>query len=191
MPRRENTRGRRPSVRPSLPIVHVICGGERTERDYLDGLKQSVQNKAVHVRLMTKHRAPEQLVAYAIDIRARSLVAIDELWCVVDADHYEVAGARQLAARHGVKLAVSRPCFELWLLLHFEDCTAHLSDYKAAAERLKKHVPRYDKRKLDFGDYSGGVRAAIRRAEKLGDSGNPSTGMWGLAQRICDQEDYQ
>ncbi len=23
-------------------------------------------------------------------------------------------------------LWVSDPCFELWLLLHFEDCTAHL-----------------------------------------------------------------
>jgi hypothetical protein len=189
MPRRSNAAGRRRSVRSSLPVLLIVCSGESTEQAYLDGLRSSVRNKVVQVKLDSKPRAPLQVVDYAIKRRRQSLEEVDELWCVFDVDHYEIDGAVRLAAEQNVELAISTPCFELWLLLHLEDCATHLADYKAVARRLKKHLPKYDKRRLDFGDYVTGVADAIRRAEKLGDSGNPSTGMWRLATRIHNEED--
>ncbi|MES9863278.1 MAG: RloB domain-containing protein [Candidatus Thiodiazotropha sp. LLP2] len=39
---------------------------------------------------------------------------------------------------------VSIPCFELWLLLHFEDITAPMGRNEVLA-RLRQHIPSYDK----------------------------------------------
>jgi hypothetical protein len=50
----------------------------------------------------------------------------DEVWCVFDVDeHPKLAEARDQANANGIQLAVSNPCFELWLLLHFQEHRAH------------------------------------------------------------------
>lgn len=52
----------------------------------------------------------------------------DEVWCVFDIDdHPKIADARQQARDNGIDLAISNPCFELWVLLHFQDQRAHIS----------------------------------------------------------------
>ncbi|MBP8181837.1 MAG: RloB domain-containing protein [Acidimicrobiia bacterium] len=54
--------------------------------------------------------------------------AFDEVWCVFDVDEHERFGQAVASARNnGVQLAISNPCFELWLLLHYQDQTAHLT----------------------------------------------------------------
>jgi hypothetical protein len=40
-------------------------------------------------------------------------------------EHPNFARAIDLADRHGIKLAMSNPCLELWFILHFEDQTAY------------------------------------------------------------------
>jgi hypothetical protein len=86
----------------------------------------------------------------------------------------------------GVKLAVSNPCFELWLLLHHDECRAHQARCSTVVKRLREHVPNYDKTQVSFADHAKGVRAAISRARALdGDDDsfpNPSTGMWRLTE---------
>jgi hypothetical protein len=64
---------------------------------------------------------------------------IDVLWLVIDTDRW---GDKQLSevtsecvSKH-FRLAVSNPCFELWLILHYEDSdsiskTAKCSELKA------------------------------------------------------------
>lgn len=118
-------------------------------------------------------------------------LAYDEVWCVFDVDEHARADAdRQLAANEAVNLAVSNPCFELWLLLHLADHAAHLT--AAQAGRLvRKHLPAYDKH-LRFHDFAAGYGDAVRRAESLGrrladagrTDGNPSTGVHRLTERI-------
>lgn len=45
----------------------------------------------------------------------------DEVWAVVDQDqHSTLKDALALARREGVKVALSKPCFEVWLLLHHD-----------------------------------------------------------------------
>lgn len=45
----------------------------------------------------------------------------DHIWCVFDIDeHPFVPEARQQARDNRIDVAVSNPCFELWLLLHFQ-----------------------------------------------------------------------
>lgn len=97
---------------------------------------------------------------------------------------------RGRAARSGrrARLAVSNPCFELWLL-HHQDCTAPLCDAKAVLRQMIRWIPGYQKNGLRFADFELGVMDALRRAECLDPTGcdyarDPSSGVWKLVRLI-------
>jgi hypothetical protein len=146
---------------------------------------RSRPNPTVRVTLLAKGVAPDQLVRHAKRIGENC----DEKWCVVDADEFDIAKAARLADELGVRLAVSNPCFELWLLLHFADHRGASVSYRSLLPKLIKQVPGYDKCRLDFDHYDRGVADAVERAEKLDPSGrehglNPSTGVWKLVRQV-------
>lgn len=121
----------------------------------------------------------------------------DEVWCVFDVDDFpDVEEAVAKAKRLNIETAVSNPCFELWLLLHFSPVTAHLPDAAAAVAKLKRYVPEYTKSRLDFSTYSSGVQAALERAEQLDPEAiehakNPRTSVWRLVRRVISQDSAQ
>ena len=98
------------------------------------------------------------------------------------------------ARQSDINVAVSNPCFELWLVLHVEDRArpVHRSDIQRDATKLNlirgKSVPDTAWESLE-----DGYEAANRRAQGLdqmhGGNGspprsNPSTGVWRLADEI-------
>jgi hypothetical protein len=110
----------------------------------------------------------------------------DEFWLCIDTDHWaepsHIANLKQvlqLCRQKDYKVAISNPCFELWLLLHFEDLVA--TDQLTARElesRLKKLPGGYPSKscaRLPFDETS--VKAAVARAQSLdvGDSLIPDT----------------
>ena len=188
MIRREPTRRRTRPFRSARRIILVIIGAEKTETGYLKGLRGHLQLSNVAMKVVEKPGSPLQLVEYA---RASfSLDDFDEVWCVTDVDHYEreggkVTAALAAAAKAGISLAVSNPCFELWLLLHHEECRGHCPHCGAVTRRLQKRVPEYNKTRLRFADFANGVESAIERAKALEPTGtdhlrNPSTNVWRL-----------
>lgn len=77
----------------------------------------------------------------------------DEVWLVFDTEGPQnpvrikdaravVESARQKERFH---TAVSNPCFEYWLILHFERFTRNLADDQAACRQLRRHLSNYDK----------------------------------------------
>ncbi|HTI22314.1 MAG TPA: RloB family protein [Kutzneria sp.] len=183
--RRENSSGRRAPFREPRTQILVLCGGTRTEPDYFEGLKRSRRNPAVQVKVLGKGIDPAQLVAHAHRVGG----AYDEVWCVVDTDEFDIARAMTLADQLDVRLAVSNPCFEVWLLLHFDDHKGVACSYRQLVPKLIRHVPGYDKCDLDFAQYDAGVADAVRRGERLDPSGrehtrNPSTGVWKLVRQV-------
>jgi hypothetical protein len=128
--------------RPRKTLV-VFCEGERTEPEYLAALKRkpSVRDvAAVDLRVETGYggSVPRTLVAMAAEARARAIeedAEIDEFWCVFDVEwpknHPGLDEAVQRARQNGINLAVSNPCFELWLILHLQDHTAWLDNNQA------------------------------------------------------------
>lgn len=184
MPRDDSGSRRSSSLRVRRHIL-IVCGGTRTERDYFEGLRKARPNPMVRLTVLSKGIAPEQLVRHA----KRLGDGHDEIWCVVDTDEFDIAKAARLADELGVRLAVSNPCFELWLLLHFDDHRGATRSYKELRPKLIKHVPGYDKARIDFGQFDPGVTDAVERAEKLDPSGqehdrNPSTGVWKLVRQV-------
>jgi hypothetical protein len=189
--RREASSGRRPSGRNRRTVL-VYCGAPRTEPDYLKGLRRHLRSSAVTLKVRGKGVAPIQLVGAAAAYRDQRPGAFDEVWCVTDVDEFDVPPAMVEARRQRVHLAVSNPCFKLWLLLHHADRRAHCSGCTNVTARLKRHVPTYDKARLDFADFAGGIDSAVKRAKDLDPTGqdherNPSTGLWRLVELIQEK----
>ncbi|HEX8392112.1 MAG TPA: RloB family protein [Longimicrobium sp.] len=184
-----------------LPTFLIVCEGQVTERQYIEGFNVTRGVAAVRLDVRAPGGDPLVLVERAIKLRNEARhkarraddrnLAYDQVWCVLDVDeHSRLDSARALAAWEGIELAISNPCFELWLLLHFADHSAHLSAADAR-RRLTRHLPGYDKH-LRFAALDGGFTDAVRRAqaldqrhEAMGTAGeNPSTGVHKLMSRI-------
>jgi len=194
---------RRPSFRDPSPRILVVCEGIVTEPQYIEAFCREERNKLVDVEIDARGGSPKTLVERAalrkreIEREAERLrdenLRYDEVWCVFDIDqHPKVADARQQARDNGIYLAISNPCFELWLLLHFSDQTAHI-ERKAAASLLRKYLRSY-KKHVPYELLREGYSSAVHRAQKLermhieiqSEGGNPSTGVFHLTERISE-----
>jgi hypothetical protein len=167
-----------------------VCGGKRTEPDYLDALKRTFPSTATVV-VRKRGDSPDHCIEYAIGQSRTEEPAFDEVWCVLDVDQFDFDEAMRRASKHGVELAVSNPCFELWLLLHLAEVTRSFADCREVRRALVKAQPRYDKARLNFGHFLPGLDKAIDRAKRLDEvcgeaftKANPSSGMWRLVARI-------
>ncbi|MFE0026138.1 RloB family protein [Amycolatopsis sp. NPDC059021] len=181
------SRRRQAHREPRIRLL-VVCGGKVTEPAYFRGLKRQTRNPSMSVVVTEKALDPVSLVRYTADKRRRE--AYDEAWCVVDVDEFDLEKAVIAARRERLALAISNPCFEYWLLLHFQDCSAPLACYAEVKKRLRKYVPGYDKTALRFTDYADGVADAIERGRSRGapqgeeHCHNPSSGVWALVEKI-------
>lgn len=193
MPRpfpREGSGRRKAPTRRSARTILVVCGSKETERQYLQGLRDHLRNPAVSVVVRGKACSPTQLITYAKTQRNIGKGDFDEVWCVFDVDQFVDIDAAVVAGRRaGIKVAISNPCFELWLLLHFTPQRAHVATYKQILPLLQKHVPGYDKTRVDFALYRDGRADAVTNAQALDLTGqdharNPSTGVWQLVERM-------
>ncbi|AQY02052.1 hypothetical protein B2G67_11645 [Microbacterium foliorum] len=117
-------------------MVFVVCGGVETEPQYIDYLKMALGLKNVHIRLSKLGKSPVEVVRRAIGTREDA----DEIvWALVDVDDFGsgVAEAVELGRQNGVQVAVSNPCFELWLVWHFEKLGGHLNQGQVQARAAK------------------------------------------------------
>jgi hypothetical protein len=150
MRRRDNLR-RRPAFRQPRLRILILCEGEVTEAEYFRE-KGRLHRSLVDVRV-DSGGAPKTLVERAAQMKKTAAQAArrdpnegyDEVWCVFDVDqHPYLAEAKQQAYDNGIQTAISNPCFELWILLHFGDQRAHINCADLARE-CRQHIPGYEK----------------------------------------------
>lgn len=91
---------------------------------------------------------PQVLKRMKTWLQENSLKDSDEAWLVVDKDQWTDQQIMQLYTWSQSKMnygfALSNPKFEYWLLLHFEDGKGVYSS-EQCSERLRRHLPDYDK----------------------------------------------
>ena len=155
MARRASLKRRGPRREPYERVL-IVCEGAKTEPNYLreliDDLRLSTANVVVTGDCGS---APTSVVEHAIEI-FQAEPDFDAVYCVFDRDgHSDFERALQRIAdkplirragrtSHGparFEAIPSIPCFEYWLLLHFEYTTAHLPRFSDVHRRLKQFSP--------------------------------------------------
>jgi hypothetical protein len=187
----------------------IVVEGKATEPTYLEGVKARLKRRAAAVIVHHgAHTDPVGIVREAMKLRdaqtekagEATTEPYDQVWVVFDREEYDhprrhqVPAALALAAANGVRVALSIPSFEFWLLLHFSFTTAAFNGCVAVKKALKKFIKSYEKADLPLDDLLGRVATAIKRAEKChrhwqtapGGDRNPSTHVDELLRALND-----
>ncbi len=181
--------GRRSFVRKSgirdARLIVIACEGAVTEPEYFNAVRSRfiLHPSRVHIEIIERQEnksAPEYVLEVLDDFtREYSLTKDDELWIVIDYDRWgekKLSQESAKAVQKKYRLAVSRPCFEFWLLLHFIDADtltekdiAYLEGKGCKAAKSMLHTFLKDKpagvRKVDV--YMPKVHDAIEHARRL------------------------
>jgi hypothetical protein len=188
-PRNVDRLARRQPVRPPYARVLIVCEGEKTEPLYLDDIRRANRIPTTHI--VIAHGGvtePRQIVDFA-EREFRANRAFDRVFAVFDRDQHltYISALDRAAALDGTlrnddgtlvpfKAVPSVPCFELWLLLHFEDVHAfwHRSE---VYQRVRGHIAGYEKG--SHGVYArteASLAQAAQRSERLRERFDPRTG---------------
>ena len=178
----------------------IFCEGKVTEPGYLRALERHHGvAKIAAFDIREGGAVPRTLVERAKKAKTEAgPVATEntEYWCVFDVEapepHPELQNAVVMARDNGIRAAVSNPCFELWLVLHYADQTAWLDT--AAAETLRCRHDGSAGKSINGEDYVHRRMDAVNRAKQLkskheGDmtkfpDDNPSSGMFELVEAV-------
>jgi len=119
---------RKQNTREEKQLFIISVEGEITEKEYLEAfLKNEFKctPNEVHIEILhtINGESSPQHVLDRLKIKADEfeLNETDNLWVVIDVDRWgdsKLSTIAQLCSQKNYKLAVSNPCFELWLLLH-------------------------------------------------------------------------
>lgn len=183
--------------RASYARILIVTEGSKTEPLYLEEIRMAYQLHSANVEVQPGQlgTAPLQVVRYARQlfengdlhkgIRPRSF---DQIYAVFDRDDHDsyfdalrVAESLDRKLRNddgqpvSFKTIVSVPCFELWLLLHYEDIQAPIHRNEVMA-RLKQYIHGYDKGAGGaFAITRDRLATAVQRAQALAERFNPHT----------------
>lgn len=143
--RRGLEKGRKKQVRERQKRHLIVSNGKVTEGEYFDiiikemGVRGSVRYKFVDGDPLTMIKK----VARKLDLdkNAEEMEEIEPLssvWIVVDADDFKnLRQAEDEVKRLGYRLAISNPCFEVWLIDHDSPCPDSCATAAQCAERAK------------------------------------------------------
>lgn len=164
----------------------IITEGTVTEVNYFQGIKRIIDNRykdrikvessQLVLDIKGLGRGTTKLVNYAI--QRRSQENYSEVWVVFDKDNFEdFDEAIKLAHSEDINVAWSNTCFELWILLHFQDFGSPLMASKYSDKldvhfrNLKYNGGKYEKDiKNIFELIKNNTSEAIKRSNRLLDN---------------------
>jgi hypothetical protein len=94
----------------------------------------------------------------------------DMLWLVLDVDRWgdeKLSVVCREARQKNYHLAISNPCFEVWLCLHCDDLDPEDKTCKQFKARLRKILGSYNGSNLDLSEYEPHLATAVERAQIL------------------------
>ncbi len=177
-------RRRRVKVK-DVRLIVIATEGQETEPQYFGFLKSWCGTRKLHIEILgTEHglsspaHVLDRLVKEIDELREEyQLDEDDQFWLVIDQDTWKIShdtkdtaitNIAQKAIQKGFSLALSNPCFELWLYLHNGDVTPGTTYTKNELERMiRDHLTSYNSSRLVPEHYCGKINEAIVRAEGL------------------------
>jgi len=189
---------RKSKLRDSSLII-IATEGKVTEVQYFEGLKIRQANPKIHIEILEREVGSSSPAHVIRDLKAfkkeYNLNSDDELWMVIDKDRWPMQTLSSVArecTQQGFYLAVSNPCFELWLLFHLRSLTDYtaskqgkfLSQKKAAlVNELRDLLGSFNPTNLNTANFLHRINTAISNAQTA--DTNP-TERWpnGLGSRV-------
>ena len=148
----------RPQFVRAARIFVIAVEGEKTEAQYFSLFTSTRVRVEVLPAGPKGLSAPKQVLERLVKFEEQfNLGKDDERWLVINVDRQRsqfLDEVTQVARKSGYSLAVSNPCFELWLLLHFQDAHPADTDCAAITERLRPHTGGHNKAKIRLEAYT-------------------------------------
>jgi len=158
--RSEKQLARNKEKRSSYERVLIVCEGKKTEPNYFRELVNCLELNLANVEVDGKcDSSPSSVVKYAKKMyrqENKTGNGFDKVFCVFDKDMHSTYNSAlikidKIIPKNVFSAANSVPCFEYWLLLHFEFTTKPFvangakSSCAKVIDNLKKHLPAYAK----------------------------------------------
>ena len=147
--------------RPRRRSLLIQCEGSKTEPNYLEelckacGVRQRLEVKVRHGKGQNARVTVEAAITESRRKRQGECL-YDAVCCVLDVEHaaHEVTlnEAIVLAKTHDIRLFLSNPSFEVWLIAHFERVKRDFADGDAAEAYLNTYWRKHFSCDYDKGD---------------------------------------
>ena len=112
-------------------LFAIACEGSVRERDYFECFEKLSSRITVDLLydvddngelVLTTNSSPEYVIARAEQYcKEASLIDEDDVWLIIDVDRWgdqQLSELCQIAVSKGWNVAISNPCFEVWLCYH-------------------------------------------------------------------------
>lgn len=138
----------------------IVCEDSKSAPKYFAELRRILRTEIRCIEITSSGKRTDPL---SVVKRAKANGrAFDFVWAVFDADTHHtqsshIPNARNLAQSNNIQLAISNPCFEYWLILHFKEYRKTQQNSKQMEKTLsdiwkKEYKEEYHKGKSNFND---------------------------------------
>jgi len=188
---------RKQGKRKSADRILIVSEGSKTEPHYFAEIRSELKLRTADIRILpcAYGTSPRQVVEYAKDLfvdgnphTGINAKAFERVYAVFDRDTHDsynqalslVDQLNKRNLKNDNRIAVefiaapSVLCFELWLLLHYEDCINPIQ-VDDVINHLKIHIPDYEK---GDGGYYAKTKDKIDAARGRANSLSKSTTQW-------------
>jgi len=153
-------------------LIIIATEGKETENQYFE----IFHSTRVQIKIMptdngksSPNHVFERLNEYKKEFE---LGPSDQLWLMVDTDRWPVRSLSEIAAeshRKSFQMAVSNPCFELWLYLHCADIGPGQVFIRCddVEQELRIILGGYNSSNINIDSFFPHIREAARRARVL------------------------
>ena len=158
--------------RRSAKLFVIATEGKDTEKQYFE----MFGSRKVKVEILATGEDNKSAPEYVLDRldKFKDLYDFDkedEFWLVLDVDRWvkkdQLIAVCPQARQKGYQLAISNPCFEIWLCLHFGDLLPEDRTCKDFEITLRNILGSYNKSNLDVLAYKPNVKSAVERSRNL------------------------
>ncbi|KAF0245178.1 MAG: hypothetical protein FD167_3563 [bacterium] len=160
-------------------LIIIATEGSCTEKQYFEIFKNlKLQIKIIATPKEDTKSAPKYVLERLNSFKQTyQLNKEDELWLMIDVDRWTPESLSQVCSecyQKGYLLAISNPCFEMWLYLHFLDLDTTVTNITCndIENNLRSHLGSYNKSNLDIESYKLHIPDAIKRARDLDSNPN-------------------
>jgi len=179
-------------------LIYIATEGQETEKQYFES--SLFRNRRVQVRVLETQDG-KSAPSHVFKRLKKLLKEIhyqenDRFWLMVDKDRTKEAHLSKVCSeafghkKIKINLAISNPCFELWLFLHNNEWVEELVSCKDIEKEIKRLLGSYNKSNIDISTYETKIDHAIKQAKILDKDpsmrwpDNPGTHVYKVVEEI-------